>query len=99
MNECIPYETSLQNSNLTVSLLLPIALIEICQYVFVGNGFIRSETSVNINGSLDGNGVLFSTFFPFNVHPIKTLPGVTDKSVPYEISRQISICLDTLKTT
>ena len=62
MNECIPYETSLQNSNLTVSLLLPIALIEICQYVFVGNGFIRSETSVNINGSLDGNGFFFQHF-------------------------------------
>ena len=37
-------------------------------FVCVGNGFIRSETSVNIHGSLDGNGVLFSTFF----HPTCT---------------------------
>ena len=29
----------------------------------VGNGFRPSETSVNIHGSLDGNGFLFSTFF------------------------------------
>ena len=31
--------------------------------VFVGNGFIRSETSVSIFGSLEGNGPQFSTFF------------------------------------
>ena len=36
----------------------------VCQQVFVGNGFIRSETSIIIHGSLDGNGFLpFSTFF------------------------------------
>ena len=29
----------------------------------VGNGFIRSETSVNIHGPLDGNGFLCLTFF------------------------------------
>ena len=39
--------------------------------VFVGNGFIRSETSVNIRGSLDGNGSHFFNIFPFNVQPIK----------------------------
>ena len=30
---------------------------------FVGNGFIRSERSVNIRGALDDNGFPFSTFF------------------------------------
>ena len=51
------------NSNLQVCLLLPISLIGICQYMFVGNGFIRSERSVNIRGALDGNGSPFSAFF------------------------------------
>ena len=37
--------------------------------MFVGNGFIRSERWVNIPGSLDGNGFLFSTFFHSTYHP------------------------------
>ena len=55
--------------------------------VCVGNGFIRSEKSVNIHGSLDRSRGPFFNIFPFNVHPMKTLPGGTDKSVPcYEVT-------------
>ena len=64
-NNCLLFYkifSMMENWNLTGS------LDEMPFNVFVGNGFIRSGTSITIRGSLDGKGFLFSTFF----HPTYT---------------------------
>ena len=57
--------------------------IGICQYMFVGNGFIRSERWVNIRGLLDGNGSPFSTFFHPTCTPSKRYRCGMHKCIPY----------------
>ena len=67
-----------------------------CFNVCVGNAFMRSETPVNICGSLDGNRLLgFSTFF-HSTYPDK---NVTEGAwfAPAEMERFRDVPLDGIR--
>ena len=66
--------------------------------VFVGNGFIRSETSVTTHGLLDGKGFQFSTFFHSTCTPEKRYRAERINPFPTETYLQIPIHLLLCKT-
>lgn len=54
----------------------------ICTNVCIGNGFIRSETSVNIHGSLNGNGFQFFPGMEYHIGIWKTANSYRGAKAP-----------------
>ncbi len=57
--------------------------IGICQYVFVGNGFIRSKTCDNHRSSLNGISYAFFASFPIQSTDLKQKEDGMHKCIPY----------------
>ena len=92
MHKCIPYEKNRRFSiQHTAADYSPGGMHQCTSGLSVGNGFIRSERSISLLGSLDGDGFPFFNVSPFKMSWGSPCRGGMHKCIPYEKIRRFAI--------